>query len=423
MKKRVNKKCRRGEVVGPETDLLHRDFDSRRSEGSFSVPLFTTSTFVFPSAEYGKMAFKAVLNGDHNHFLIYRRLEHPNSQILQNRISKYEPGGGSAAAFTTGMAAIHTTISALLKLGQEIIVSHTVYGGTYCLLKEYFIKHGVAVKFVDTTDLTATAKVIKKSGKNLGIVFMESPANPSMRFTDIATVAKLAKHANPNCVVVVDNTFMGIFQHPFKVSQDIDLVVYSATKFLGGHSNLTGGIVIARQGRSNLMKAIKGLRIVFGNIIDPFSAHQLLTQIDTYDLRMQDLARRATKIANYLSKHPKVIEVRHPSLLKPSELDYPIFQSQCSGPGSVISFWLRKVNTKTAFQFENAATKSGVISLAVSLGCVETLMTHPSTTTHSEMSHKDQVLSDITPNLIRISVGRENPEDIINALEQGFQAI
>jgi len=408
--------------ISRETKKLHVGYVPKRSEYELRVPLFLSSTNIFPNAQYGKAAFRAVLDGDHEHHLIYQRLNHPNAQILEDTAVEIEPGGYKAAAFLTGMAAIHTTVAALLQPGKILLYSNTVYGGTYCLFEQYYAKQGFKVIPVDTTDLRATEKAIKMAGQDLGIFFMESPANPNMRFSNMRVIAEMVKRWS-SAVMVVDNTFMGIFQNPFKISPHIDLVIYSATKFLGGHSSLTGGLVIARWNKGYLIKAIKGLRIVFGNIIDPFSAYQLNNQMATYDLRMRALAENATKIAAYLQQHPKVKEVRHPSLLKSGDVDYPIYTEQCSGPGSVISFYLSKRGQETAFKFLNATTKSGIISLAVSLGCVETLITHPKTTTHSEMSLKDQLASGITDELNRVSIGLESVGDLIQAFEAGFKAI
>lgn len=407
-----------------ETAVLHKGYVPKWSEGEATVPIFMSSTAVFSSPEAGKQAFKTALTGGVGGELIYSRVNHPNAQILEERVVSCEPLGETAAVFTSGMSAIVAVVMALLPRDKKLIFSNSLYGGTYCFFQDYLKPHlGFNVLPVNTSNVGATARAIKSAGKNLGMVFLETPANPTMAMTNIAAIAKLAKKANPKCVVVVDNTLMGIFQQPFVISPEVDLVVYSATKFMGGHSNLTAGVVIARAESNEMIKGIKVMRILLGSILTPFPAWQLLGYLPTYKLRMEKQAKKATKIANYLASQSEVKLVLHPSLLQPGDPGYHTYQAQCSGPSSIIAFYLKSGGEHKAFKFLKAVAKSSTILLAVSLGCVESLIEHPASMTHSEMSKIQQLEAGITSNLIRLSVGLENVGDIIEALAKGFKAI
>ncbi len=406
------------------TNMLHLDYKPEWSEGMATVPIFTSSTAVFSSPEAGAKAFQIALDGKDGGELIYSRLNHPTAEILENRFFAIEPGSGKALVFASGMSAIVTTVFSLLSQDKTLIFSSTLYGGTHCFFMDFLkTKLGYRVVPVDTSNLKATEQAIRRAGRNLGMVFLETPANPTMAMTGLDTVANLAQKANPRCVVVVDNTFMGIFQQPFMVSPRIGLVIYSATKFLGGHSNLIGGAVVARSGREELIRQIKTARTLFGTIMSPFTAWQVINHLATYKIRMQAQAQNAELVAKYLSCQSGVEKVIHPSLLVYQDCDYKVYRSQCSGPGSIIAFYLRKKSRVAAYKFLQAVKDSGVILLAVSLGGVESLIEHPASMTHSEMSKRTQIKDGITDNLIRLSVGLEDPDDIIAALKAGFKAI
>lgn len=404
-----------------KTPQIHKGYDPSRSEGSVGIPVFLTSTFAFPSAEAGKEAFRKALAGENGGELIYSRLNHPGAEIAEDRMMELEPGAGAAACFCSGMSAITTTAIALLEPGQCFIYSDPVYGGTW-EFANHFLQHKFhcPIDNFNSHSQAAAEKTIMDAGKNLGMVLIETPANPTLQMVDIDWIANVAKRANPNCYVAVDNTFMGIFQRPFEISEHVDLVFYSATKFLGGHSKLIAGVALVRKGKENLMPAIKGQRTVLGTILYPFESQQLLDTLPTYDLRMQQQAKNATKIAAFLAGHPKIKKVLHASLLKPGDLDYDTYKKQCLGPSSIISFYLKDADEAGAFRFLDLTAEDHDIILAVSLGGVDSLIEHPASMTHSEMTEEAQIKAGITPDFIRLSIGLEEPEDIINTLKKAL---
>lgn len=417
----MNDKCAK---FLPETLSLHAGYDQMRSEGSVVVPMFATSTFAYSSAEAATQSFQKAFAGKKDGELIYGRLNHPNSEILEDRLVCIEPGAGAAAVFNSGLSAISTTLLALCKPGDTIAFSDPVYGGTYHFLTEYLRDNiKINVKAIKTSSYEKMKGILKKIGKKLKIFFIETPANPTLAMTDIDESAKLAKEINPDCTVIIDNTFMGIFQNPFKVSQHVDIVVYSATKFLAGHSNLIAGVVLTKPNNEDLMNKIKTLRLQLGGILPAFESWLFTTQLKTYYLRMREQARIATLLAQRLNRNPKISKIKHPSLLKTNSRAYNIYKKQCTGSSSIITFWLKDADRKKTFKFLNEVKKSNIISLAVSLGGVESLICHPASTTHSEMTPKELENSGISENLVRLSVGLESPEDLIRILEEALDKI
>lgn len=402
---------------GVSTSILHEGYDAQRSEGAAVVPLFPCSTYAFSCAEKGAEAFQLALAGSNEGELIYSRVNHPNAQILEERLKYIEPLTDTALIFNSGMSAIFTSVLALLPREKTLVFSDPLYGGTYHFFEAVLHqKFGYDVRMVDTSDIEKTAKIFAEIGPGLGILFLETPANPTLRMTDIKLVAKMAKAANPNCFVMVDNTFLGLFQPVFKISRNVDFAIYSATKYIGGHSAVVAGALMARKEMQVHIPCIKEMRIVAGTILPPYEAWTLLQQIKTYPMRMRKQAKNATIIAKALQKNEFVGKVIHPSLLTEKDPAYEIYKNQCSGPGSVISFYLYRDNLQLTYRFLDAVKQTGIIMLAVSLGGVETLIEHPATMTHSEMPPEVQRRNGITESLIRLSVGIEDPEDIIAAL-------
>ncbi|MFZ2193758.1 MAG: PLP-dependent aspartate aminotransferase family protein [Candidatus Moraniibacteriota bacterium] len=402
---------------GVGTSILHAGYDADRSEGAAVVPYFPCSTYAFSSAEKGAEAFELALAGSNEGELIYARVNHPNAQILEDRLKYIEPGTDTALIFNSGMSAIFTSILALLPKEKTLVFSDPLYGGTYHFFETILgQKFGYNVQMVDTSDIEKTGKLFAEIGSNLGMVFLETPANPTLRMTDIKLVAKMAKTANPNCFVMVDNTFLGLFQAVFKISRDVDFVVYSATKYIGGHSTVVAGALMAREEMRTHIPSIKEMRIMAGTILPPYEAWTLLQQIKTYPMRMRKQAKNATIIAKALQKNQFVKKVIHPSLLTENDPAYEIYKRQCTGPGAIISFYLYKDQRKYASLFLDAVKQTNIIMMAVSLGGVETLIEHPASMTHSEMPPEVQRKNGISESLIRLSVGIEDPEDIIAAL-------
>ncbi|MBF0206504.1 MAG: aminotransferase class I/II-fold pyridoxal phosphate-dependent enzyme [Oligoflexia bacterium] len=419
--------------LSSETKVLHQGYDPNLSVGSVISPIYPNSTYVFPSAKAGERAFELAffperaLPGE-SPSLIYSRMNHPNAEILEDKLVQVEPGAGAAAVFGSGMSAIVTTVLALLNRGtgshkKTVVYSNPVYGGS-----DYFFKHnlptlgGKAVE-IETWNHKKTKQLIESLGDEIGMLYLETPANPTLVMTDIDEVAKIAKKANPDCIVVVDNTFLGIFQQPFKIGQLVDVIVYSATKFMSGHAHLIAGVTMVREECKELIQAIKGWRTSFGTIANPQVCWELENSIKMYNLRMNSQAERATKVAKFLSRHPMIERVRHPSLLTEADVDYKIYQRQCTGPGSVITIDLKNPSKEYAFKFLDVLGRDNIIALAVSLGGVESLVEHPASMTHSEVSEQDRAIAQITDATIRFSIGLENPDDLISIISKAFDEI
>ncbi|HAR54872.1 TPA: methionine gamma-lyase [Patescibacteria group bacterium] len=407
----------------PSTRPFVVGYDAKLSAMAIQPPVFRTSTFEFSSAEEGEESFGNAYElpncSGKEPGLIYSRLNNPNMEIWEDRMVAVESGALCAAAFPSGMSAITTMVIALLVRGGRVLYTDPVYGGTY-----YFFRH-LAERFdfravpVDTSDLNKVGNVLAASKEPFDMIFIETPANPTMAETDIAGIVELARcHGEGKTLVAVDNTYLGpVFQYPFELGAD--LVVYSATKFLGGHSDLIAGLVLARS--DNLIKQIKGYRTILGPTIAADTAWLLTRSLGTCWIRMEAQAKGAGKVAQALVTHPKVDRVLFPGLLTPEDGNqYVIHQKQCSGPGSMITFFLKDPKKSAAFRLLNAVR---VCHLAVSLGGIETLIEHPRTMTHSDMSPEDLDKCGITHSMIRLSVGVEDADDLINDLFQALNQV
>ncbi|MBI5077423.1 aminotransferase class I/II-fold pyridoxal phosphate-dependent enzyme [Candidatus Falkowbacteria bacterium] len=406
----------------PSTALSLAGYSARFSERSAKVPLFRTSTFEFASAAEGKLFFDRAyhLPGDDgvDPGLVYSRLNNPNTEIVEDKIVAAEAGSNFAAAFPSGMNAITTTILALVPRGGKILYGNPVYGGTY-----FFLKHICPERFdvktvpVDSSDLELFEDTLKKEGP-FSMVFLETPANPTMKLTDIRAVADLAKkHSGEKVIVVVDNTFLGpVFQQPFECGADI--VVYSATKYIGGHSDLIAGFALTRDKAQ--MMTIKDFRTILGGTISSDTAWLLTRSVETLWMRMERQAEVAAKVAQALKVHPAVSKVYFPGLLRRQDgKAYEIYRKQCLGPGAMITFDLKAGTMEAAYKFLDAVE---ICHLAVSLGGTESLIEHPRTMTHSDMTEEDLDLCGITNAMVRLSIGLENSDDLIadifNALKE-----
>lgn len=405
----------------PETLMLGFGYNPWWSEGSVKPPIFLTSTFLFRSAEEGEEFFKIAYglkeSGNKPAGLIYSRLNNPGMEILEDRLKLWE-GAEASAVFSSGMAAISTMTLALCKPGDQIVYSIPVYGGT-----DFFFAHILpefqieAIPIEGGENFPEKLREMKPRLPRLRIVFVETPANPTIAMTDIREVVRvrdeLFRTEHP-AFVAVDNTFLGpVFQKPIALGADLSL--YSATKFLGGHSDLIAGAIVANK---QLIQAIKNYRTILGSMIGPFCCWLLLRSLETLKIRMETQARSAGIIARWLQKFPGVGNVFYPDLLPEGSRQRAIYERQCSGPGSVISFELDGGKAK-AFRTLNALK---VCKLAVSLGGTETLIEHPATMTHSDVAPEIQARAGITEGLIRLSVGIENTQDILSDLEQALNA-
>ena len=406
----------------PETAVLNTGYDDRLSELSIRPPVFLTSTFGFRNAAEGAMHFQRAYhlpgNDGADPGLIYARINNPNIEMLEHKMTAVEAGANFAAAFPSGMSAITTAMLALLPWDATVLYTDPVYGGTYFFLEHLGARFGIKATAVDTSDLAKVATALRAAPKPFDLVLIETPANPTMTLTDIEGVVNLVKEYDDKTLVMVDNTFLGpVFQQPFNLGADI--VVYSATKFIGGHSDLIAGIVLTRTKAH--MTPIKDYRSILGATVSPFAAWQMIRSLDTLFMRMRQQAVHATKVAEALAVHPKVARVIFPALLKAKDgAAYATYYKQCSGPGSTMSFVLKQDDWESAQRLLDSLE---LCHLAVSLGGVETLIEHPRRMTHSDMSEADLDRCGISDGMIRLSVGLEDPSDLIKDLYKGLEKV
>jgi methionine-gamma-lyase len=406
-------------VVRPPTAVLTRGFDPRLSVGSARPAVFRSSTYVFSSPESAERAFAIALGKTHptddeSVDLIYARLSHPNAEILEDQIVPLEPGAGSAAVFNSGLAAISTLFLTVCPPGSTIVYTVPLYGGSVHLIHQIMEPLGIHAVPVPAGEAAALRHAMAASS-NLRMVYIETPANPTLVMTDIGAAAAEA-HAHPNApLVVVDNTFMGpAFQHP--LSRQADLVVYSATKFLSGFSDMLAGVVLGRD--PELIAHLRGTRAILGNILQADECWLLNGRLPTVSLRMNQQSKNAQRIAESLASHPKVARMYYPTLFRDPE-QIRIRDSQCSYPGSIISFEVQG-GKRAAFDFLRHLK---IARNAVSLGGVESLVCHPASTTHSELSEEDLRAAGIPDSMVRISIGIEDWRDLLYDFNQALDAI
>jgi methionine-gamma-lyase len=410
----------------PESLMMGYGYNPEWSEGAIKPPLFLTSTFVFKNSAEGEAFFRQAygldpVDPDHPMGLIYSRLNNPVLEILEDRLRVWEDAD-LALCFASGMAAVSTSVLALCKPGDQIVYTIPVYGGT-----DYFFTHIVPAYDIEAIPVEAgrdfTERVRELDLPRLRMLFVETPANPTISMTDVEAVARLRDERrrdpsqdeidDPNRVapgqvlLMVDNTFLGpVFQQPLK--HGADLSIYSATKFIGGHSDLIAGVCM---GHKEVMERVQVFRTILGSISEPFTAWLMLRSLETLKIRMEAQAKTAETLARFLVEHPAVGTVHYPSLLPEDDVEREIWLRQSSGPGSLIAFEMKDPNDKAgAFRVLDALE---LAHLAVSLGGTETLVEHPSTMTHADVSEEMQARAGITPGLIRVSCGVENVEDLI----------
>ena len=411
--------------LAPESLMMSYGYDPNLSEGAIKCPIFQTSTFVFESAEEGKAFFEVAYglreqSPTEELGMIYSRLNNPDLEILEDRLSLWDEAGG-CSVFESGMAAISTTMFELLKPGQAVIHSAPLYGGTDYFMKYVLPKFGIETYgFNAPGDRKSIERIIRDNdlSEKLAMIYIETQANPTNAIIDIALCSEFARECstkeNP-VYTVVDNTFMGpLWQNPLKHGADLN--IYSATKFIGGHSDVIAGAVT---GSTELIKRIKTLRTFMGNMGGPWSGWLLLRSLETLKLRMTSQMKNARYVADFLDEHPQVENVYYPGHLEEGDPEYEVFRRQCSAPGSMISFDIIG-GEKAAFKFLNSLQ---LFKLAVSLGSTESLAEHPATMTHADVAPDDQRAYGFTDKMIRLSIGVENPQDLIADIKQAFDQI
>jgi methionine-gamma-lyase len=409
----------------PETLMMSYGYRPEWSEGAAKPPIFQTSTFVFESAEAGKAFFEVAYGlrekgpGEASG-LIYSRLNNPGLEIIEDRLTLWD-GAEAAAVFESGMAAISTTMFTFLRPGDVVVFPEPIYGGTEYLFHKLLPQFGIeTVCFPAIDGMAGLERVLCENDrrKRLRMIYVETPSNPTNALMDIETCATLARTLSTperRVLVAVDNTFLGpLYQHPLKLGAD--LVLYSLTKYVGGHSDLIAGGCL---GSAELIGQVKVTRTIFGTMAGPWTSWLLMRSLETLKLRMTSQMKNARYVADWLAEHPKVEKVYYLGHLEEGDPQYEIYRKQCSGAGGMISFEV-KGGEAEAFRFLNALE---LIKLAVSLGGTESLVEHPGTMTHSDVPPEDQLRMGITPAMVRISVGVENYEDLIADLEHALEAV
>ncbi len=393
------------------------------SEGAVKCPIFQTSTFAFRTAEEGKAFFEIAYGlreqeEGENPGLIYSRLNNPDLEILENRLSLWDEAEG-CAVFESGMSAISTVLFEFLRPGDILLYSKPLYGGTMHFISDVLTKFDVEVIGFEPTETTdAIVARVEATGKaaRLGMVYIETPANPTNMLIDIAEMRRLADHFSTDdhyVPVAVDNTYLGpLFQHPLQLGAD--LVLYSATKYIGGHSDVIAGAALGSQA---MIQRVKNLRTFLGSMAGPWTGWLLMRSLETLKLRMEKQTENAWVVARFLEKHPKVRQVHYLGLLTEKDGEqYDIFKRQCLSPGAMVSFNVVGGEAE-AFAFLNHLK---MVKLAVSLGSTESLAQHPATMTHAGVPPAEREALGVTDSLVRLSVGVENVNDLIYDLEQAL---
>jgi len=408
----------------PESLMMSYGYKPSLSEGAIKCPIFQTSTFVFTSAMEGKRFFELAYglrekDKGEELGLIYSRLNNPDLEILENRLCLWD-GAEDCAVFESGMSAISTALMEFMAPGDLLLYSRPVYGGTDHFINHFLKKLNImSVGFHATDSKEQIIERINATGRGdrLTMIHIETPANPTNALIDIEMCAEIKNHFTTEekpVVLSVDNTYMGpLWQHPLK--HGADLVLYSATKYIGGHSDVIAGACL---GSKELMARVKGLRTFLGNMAGPWTGWLLMRSLETLKVRMEEQAKNAEHVANFLQNHPKVEKVYYLGFITdPREKE--ILDRQYSSNGAMIAFDI-KGGEKEAFQFLDSLQ---LIKLAVSLGGTESLAEHPQTMTHADVPHEDKEIMHISEKLVRLSVGVENYNDLIFDIDQALNKL
>ena len=386
---------------GFATRAIHHAYDPMRNEGALTPPLHLTSTFAFEDAEAGGEMFAGLREGH-----IYSRISNPTCDLLEKRIASLE-GAEAALAMSSGMGAITAALWTLLSPGDELIVDETLYGCTFAFMRHGLHKWGVTITHVDMTDPENVRAAISDKTR---IVYFETPANPNMRLVDIAKVAEIARGAN--AIVVVDNTYATPYlTRPIELGAD--LVVHSATKYVGGHGDVVAGLAVGSAETISEIRLV-GMKDMTGAVMAPFNAMMILRGLKTLALRMDRHCASAEVVANWLEDHPAVGPVYYPGLA--SFAQHELASRQMNKAGAMIAFEL-KGGIAEGIALMN---RLNLIQRAVSLGDAESLIQHPASMTHSTYTPEERAAHGITDGLIRLSVGLEEVEDILADLDQAL---
>jgi methionine-gamma-lyase len=408
--------------LDPSTLMMGYGFDPALSEGSLKPPIFLTSTFVFENAAAGKRFFEGVTGKRPGgaEGLIYSRFNGPNQEILEDRLAVWEDAD-DALAFSSGMSAIATLLLTFVQPGDVIVHSGPLYAATETLIAKILGRLGVF--YVDfpagatREEIDETIARAKEKGR-LSLIYLESPANPTNALVDVEAVAAAREAAfgpDERPPIAIDNTFLGpLWAKP--LVQGADLSVYSLTKYVGGHSDLVAGGLV---GKKALIDQVRMIRNTIGTICDPNTAWMLLRSLETLELRMDRAGQNAAKVCDFLRSHPKVEKIGYLGFLEEGSRQADIFRRHCTGPGSTFSLYVTGGEKEAFALLDNLR----IANLAVSLGGTETLASAPAAMTHLSVPDERKKLLDITPNLVRISIGCEDPDDLIADFANALNAV
>lgn len=412
-----------GRPLKPSTLMMGHGFDPVLSEGSLKPPIFLTSTFAFESAAAGKRHFEGItgLREGGAEGLVYSRFNGPNQEILEDRLAVWD-GAEDALTFSSGMTAICILMMAYASQNDVIVHSGPLYAASEGFVAKVLSRFGVTyVDFpagatraeIDTVLATAQAKAEAQGGK-VAMIYLESPANPTNALVDVEAVRDARDAALPECPIAIDNTFLGpLWSRP--LDHGADIVAYSLTKYVGGHSDLVAGSIA---GAKRWIAPVRALRNTMGGIVDPNTAWMLLRSLETVELRMQRAGENAAKVCAFLRDHPKVEGLGYLGFIA-DERQQDIYDRHCIGAGSTFSVFI-KGGEAECFRFLDNLT---IAKLAVSLGGTETLASHPASMTHLSVPQARKDLLGITDNLVRISIGIEDADDLIADFAQALDAV
>ncbi len=387
---------------GFNSKLVHGG-DFHDNLGSAVTPIYQTSTFSFKSADHGAQCFSGESDG-----FIYTRLGNPTINDLEKTVAALENGFGGIAT-SSGMAAVNTVYLSILDAGSHMIGHNALYGPSRAIMESLYPKFNIESDFVDATEIDHVINAIRPNTK---LIFLESPANPTIGITDIPAVCKIARENN--ILVCVDNTFCSPYlQKPLDLG--VDIVLHSMTKFINGHADVVAGMIVTKT--EEHYKLLRGVMMNVGCNMDPHQAFLTRRGLKTLAIRIDKAQQSSIKIAEYLEQHPKVEWVRYPGLK--SHPQYELAKRQMDGPGAMISFGLNGGYSAGKTMMDNVK----LALLAVSLGGIETLIQHPASMTHSKLSKEAKENAGISDGLVRLSVGIEEVEDIIADLEQSLKKV
>ena len=412
-----------GRELKPATLMMGHGYDPKLSEGSLKPPIFLTSTFAFPSAADGKRHFEGITGKRPGgaEGLVYSRFNAPNQEILEDRLSIWD-GAEDALSFSSGMTAICVLMLAYASKGDVIVHSGPLYAASEGFVAKVLAKFGVT--YVDfpagatreqlDAVLAKAKKQADKQGGKVCMIYLESPGNPTNALVDVEAVRAASDAAGLECPIAIDNTFLGpLWQRP--LDHGADIVVYSLTKYVGGHSDLVAGSIA---GSKKWMDPVRALRNTMGGICDPNTAWMLMRSLETVELRMQRAGENAAKVCAFLRDHPKVEGLGYLGMIKDAR-QQDIYDRHCLGAGSTFSLLL-KGGEAECFRFLDSLK---IAKLAVSLGGTETLASHPASMTHLSVPEGRRAELGISDNLVRISIGIEDAGDLIADFEQALEAV